>query len=180
MVVSYASGKRPDDEKGTGPGFVQAFQFIKILQQNGHLCFSGLHVPVDNYWKNFFVRLEGKKAKAKVFIALLNRAYFQSLPCLNELHLAIKVKVKILLVRMEDNIPSKEGQWEGITEEMDKVKRHEVQQFLDSQNAVPHPGVLPTVPEAFEEILKIIRENCKCDARHSSSEQVAKNVQVKA
>ncbi len=179
MLVSYASGQRPADEEGTGPGFVQAFQFIKLLKLNGHMCFSGLHVPVDNNRKIFFRRLDGKKAKAKVFIALLNHAYFGSMPCMNELHRAITIKVKILLVRMEDNIPLKQDQWKKITAETDKAKRLEVQEFLASQNTIPHTGTLLTVPSGFTEILKIIREHCKCDARHSSSEQVAKSVEVK-
>ena len=46
VVVSYASGRRPNDAEGTGPGFVHGFQFIKQLKENGISCFSGLHVPV--------------------------------------------------------------------------------------------------------------------------------------
>jgi hypothetical protein len=51
VVVSYASGKRPDDAKGTGPGFVQAYQFIKQLKQNDILCFSGLHATSEQAYQ---------------------------------------------------------------------------------------------------------------------------------
>ncbi len=68
VVVSYASGMRPDDVEGTGPGFIQAYQFIQLLKQNGIMCFSGLHVPAGVNWKTFFLRLDGEKAKAKVLI----------------------------------------------------------------------------------------------------------------
>ena len=191
VVVSYASGKRPDDEKGTGPGFVHAFHFIKLLKQNGYACFSGLHVPVDSNWKIYFLRLDGDKARAKVMIALLNPAYFKSMPCMRELHRAIKSKVKILLVRMEESMPpSKADQWKGEMEEDAELERKKVRDYLGKNNAIPHPGTLPTVPTAFAEILKIIREHCKPDAPthnnfvahdgSSSAEQVATSAQVTA
>jgi hypothetical protein len=190
VVVSYASGQRPKvDEQGTGPGFVQAFQFITLLQQNGHLCFSGLHVPADGNWKIFFLRLDGEKAKAKVFIALLNQAYFKSLPCMNELHRAINAKLKIVLVRTEENTPPpkedqwKEDIWKGKMTADAELERMDVRDFVGKKNVMPHPGTLLTVPETFDEILKIIREHCTCDAptnneRGSSSEQVATSAQV--
>jgi hypothetical protein len=189
VVLSYASGQRPGDEKGTGPGFVQAFDFITHLNRNGHMCFSGLHVPVASDWRIYFLRLSGKKAKAKVFIALLNRAYFRSVPCMHELHLAIKAKVKIVLVRMEDNIPPpQEDQWDGEMNEDDALERMVVIDYLGKKNAIPHPGTLLSVPTAFLEILKIIREQCKPDAptnngcfvHGSSSEQESTRVQVTA
>ena len=109
VVVSYASGRRPNDAEGTGPGFVQAHQFIKQLKQNGISCFSGLHVPAGGDWRAYFLRLGSEKAKAKVFIALLNYAYFDSIPCMMELYAAIEAKVKIVLVRMEDNVIGEDG-----------------------------------------------------------------------
>jgi hypothetical protein len=197
LVVSYASGQRPNvDEIGTGPGFVQAFQFISLLQQNGHLCFSGLHVPVDGNWKIFFLRLDGEKAKAKVFIALLNQAYFKSVPCMNELHRAINAKLKIVLVRTEENTPPrkedqwKEDLWKGKFTADAELERMDVRDFVGKKNAIPHPGTLLSVPTAFAEILKIIREHCTPDAPthngfvahngSSSAEQVATSAPVTA
>ena len=110
VVLSYASGARRGDAEGTGPGFIQAYQFIQLLKQNGILCFSGLHVPTGVNWRTFILRLVGEKAKAKVFIALLDHAYFESVPCMMELNAAVEANVEIVLVRMEDVLPRKENQ----------------------------------------------------------------------
>ncbi len=110
VVLSYASGARRGDAEGKGPGFIQAYQFIQLLKQNGILCFSGLHVPAGVNWKTFFLRLDGEKAKAKVLIALLHHAYFESIPCMMELNAAVEAKVEIVLVRMEDVPPQTENQ----------------------------------------------------------------------
>ncbi len=198
VVLSYASGRRPGDAEGTGPGFVQAFQFITLLLENGYECFSGLHIPPGENWETFFLRLNGDKAKAKVFIALLDYAYFQSIPCMKELHMAIKAKVQIVLVRMEGAVkedgelkempPPEKQQWEGEMVADDELKRSKARECVASRNAIPHPGTLLTVPETFDEILNTIRERCKLDLptnngifeSHSSSEQVAEGAQVKA
>ncbi len=199
VVVSYASGKRPGDADGTGPGFVQAFQFIQLLKQNGILCFSGLHVPAGGNWKTYFLRLNGEKANAKVFIALLDHAYFESIPRMMELHVAIEAtsKVEIVLVRMEDDVKGEDGEvmkrmpprtehrWKGTMEtEDDELARMEARNRV-GRNAIPHPGTLLTAPKTFKEILFIVRKYCKFDAptchsifeHGSSSNQVTKTAQ---
>jgi hypothetical protein len=159
LVLSYASGKRPDDAIGTGPGFVQAFEFIKRLKENGHICFSGLHVPVMQDWNIYFLRLRGDKAKAKIMIALLTHDYFKSPACMRELYTAMEAKVKILQVRMEENMPPPyEDQWKGTMTSGAELERMHVRDFLVKTNAIPHPGTLPTIPTAFTEILKIIEK----------------------
>ncbi len=196
VVLSYASGRRPGDAEGTGPGFVHAFQVITLLQKYGHDCFSGLHVPAGGNWETFFLRLVGDKAKAKVFIALLDYSYFQSIPCMRELHRAITADVQIVLVRMqeeyiEDGVakrmpPPEKDQWKGEMKEDDELERLKVRKCIASKNAIPHPGTLLTVPKTFDEILRIIRERCEWDPptnngifeSHSSSEQVPKSAQV--
>ncbi len=188
VILSYASGRRPGDAEGTGPGFVQAFQFVTLLRENGYDCFTGLHVPAGGNWETFFLRLDGDKANAKVFIALLDHAYFRSIPCMRELHRAIKAKVQLVLVRMEGDAPPEKQQWKGEMEEDDELERSKARKCIASKNAIPHPGTLLTVPETFDEILSIIRERCKYDPptnkdifeRHSSSQQVTKSAQVKA
>ena len=188
VVLSYASGKRPGDADGTGPGFVQAFQFIQLLKQNDIICFSGLHVPAGGNWETYFLRLKGEKANAKVFIALLDHAYFESIPCMMELHAAIEAKVEIVLVRMEDDMPPRtEHRWKGEMEtEDDELARMKARERV-GRNAIPHPGTLLTAPKTFKEILCIVRKSCKFDAptrdsifeHGSSSHQVAKTAQVK-
>ena len=189
VVLSYASGRRPGDAEGTGPGFIQAYQFIQLLKQNGIMCFSGLHVPAGGDWETFFLRLNDEKANAKVFIALLDHAYFESIPCMMELHAAVKAKVEIVLVRMEEDMPPrKENQWKGeMKTEDDQLARMKARDRA-GRNAIPHPGTLLTAPKTFGEILSIVRKSCKCDAptrdsisEHgsSSSKQAAQSAQVK-
>ena len=140
-------------------------------------------------------------AAIEVFIALLNYAYFDSIPCMMELYAAIRAKVKIVLVRMEDNVMGEDGelikrmppptanQWKGTMEEEDgEMARMEARDRV-GRNAIPHPGTLLSVPGTFGEILRIVREeHCKCDPpthigifeHGSSSEQAAEKGQVKA
>ena len=153
------------------------------------MCFSGLHVPTGGNWETFFLRLRGEKANAKVFIALLDHAYFESIPCMMELHAAVKAKVEIVLVRMEEDMPPrKENQWKGeMKTEDDQLARMKARDRA-GRNAIPHPGTLLTAPKTFGEILRIVRKSCKCDAptrdsisEHgsSSSKQAAQSAQVK-
>ena len=77
-VISYASGKRPQDCAGAGPGMYYAADLVKILNGRGVQCFSGLHVPPGKDWKTFMLRLEGHRARAKVLIVVLTKALFES------------------------------------------------------------------------------------------------------
>jgi hypothetical protein len=117
----------------------------------------------------------GDEAKAKVFIALLSHAYFESFPCMMELVAAIDAKVEIVLVRMEDDVkgkdgeliqmpPSRENRWKGTLKDEDDELARMIARDRVGGNAIPHPGTLLTVPETFGEILRIIRKYCKCDA----------------
>ena len=42
------------------------------------------------------LRLEGKKAQAKVLVVLLTAALYQSKPCLEEIHAAIENRIPLL------------------------------------------------------------------------------------
>ncbi len=198
VVLSYASGRRPGDAEGTGPGLVHAYQVITLLEEHGIECFSGLHIPVGENWETFYLRLIGDEAKPKVFIALLDYAYFQSIPCMKELHLAITAEVQIVLVRMEEDYkedgevkrmpPTQKEQWKGKMKSKEELKRLKARECIATRNATPHPGTLLTVPESFDTILSTIRKHCNRDPptnhgtfeSHSSSEQAAKSTQVKA
>ena len=115
----------------------------------------------------------GDEAKAKVFIALLDYAYFQSIPCMKELHLAITAKVQVVLVRMKEYYkedgevkrmpPPQKEQWKGKMDEKDQLERMEARECVATRNAIPHPETLLTIPETFDEILSIIRKHCKRD-----------------
>jgi hypothetical protein len=58
VVISYASGRRPQDCEGAGPGMFYAADFLEFLHERRVLAFSGLHVPPGKDWKVFMLRLE--------------------------------------------------------------------------------------------------------------------------
>jgi hypothetical protein len=47
-------------------------------------------------WKVFMLRLEGRKAQAKVLVVLLTAALYQSKPCLEEINAAIENHIPLL------------------------------------------------------------------------------------
>jgi hypothetical protein len=58
VVISYASGRRPQDCEGAGPGMFYAADFLEFLHERRVPAFSGLHVPPGKEWTVFMLRLE--------------------------------------------------------------------------------------------------------------------------
>jgi hypothetical protein len=58
VVISYASGRRPQDCEGAGPGMFYAADLLEFLHERRVPAFSGLHVPPGKDWKVFMLRLE--------------------------------------------------------------------------------------------------------------------------
>ena len=157
VILSYASGRRTDmDCEGAGPGLYYAFGFLKLLSQVDIPAFSGLTVPAGSDWKAFMLRLEGRKANAKVLVVLLTAAFFQSKACLDEVSTAIENKIPLLPVSLEEPLPKRNEQWSRLDSEEDELKITNVQRTLGKVNAIPHPGTLLTIPETLEEIFKSI------------------------
>jgi hypothetical protein len=153
-VISYASGKRPQDCAGAGPGMYYAADLVKILNGRGVQCFSGLHVPPGKDWKTFMLRLEGHRARAKVLIVVLTKALFESKPCLDEIHTAVKKGVTLLPIYFEEALPSKPNQWTKFIKDADvELMALDVQEQLGKINGIPHPGTVFTVPDAMHRIL---------------------------
>ena len=159
VVLSYASGRREGrDCEGAGPGMCYAAAFIDMLHECDVACFSGLTIPVGEDWKVFMLRLEGRKANAKVLIVLLTAAFFKSKPCLLEVNAAIENKVALVPVRLEETLPSKREQWAHLKSEEDEVTINTVQKSLGRVNAIPHPGTILSVPSALGEIFEKVGE----------------------
>ena len=153
-VISYASGKRPQDCAGAGPGMYYAADLVKILNGRGVQCFSGLHVPPGKDWKKFMLRLEGHRARAKVLIVVLTKALFESKPCLDEIHTAVKKGITLLPIYFEEALPSKPNQWTKFIKDADtELMVLDVQEQLGKINGIPHPGTVFTVPDAMHRIL---------------------------
>jgi len=51
VAISYATGTRKIDAKGSGPGMCWAARVIQALNNAGIDCASGLHVPPGANWK---------------------------------------------------------------------------------------------------------------------------------
>ena len=91
VVISNASGRRSGrDCEGAGPDMYYAVSILRLLHERGVRCFSGLHVPPGTDWEVFMLRLNSRRAQAKVLIVVLTAALFQSKPCLAEINAAIK------------------------------------------------------------------------------------------
>ena len=153
-VISYASGKRPQDCAGAGPGMYYAADLVKLLNGRGVQCFSGLHVPPGKDWKTFMLRLKGHRERAKVLIVVLTKALFESKPCLDEIHTAVKKGITLLPIYFEEALPSKPNQWTKFIKDADsELMVLDVQEQLGKINGIPHPGTVFTVPDAMHRIL---------------------------
>ena len=96
VVLSYASGRRPQDCEGAGPGMFYAADFLEFLHERHVPAFSGLHVPPGKDWRCYMLRLVGRKAQAKVLVVLLTAALFESKPCLQEINAAVENDIPLL------------------------------------------------------------------------------------
>ena len=157
VVISYASGRRPQDCEGAGPGMFYAADFLEFLHERRVPAFSGLHVPPGKDWKVFMLRLEGKKAQAKVLVVLLTAALYQSKPCLEEIHAAIENHIPLLPIRFEAKLPDKKNQWPQLTDEAEEVMISRVQKTLGKANDFPNPGTMLTMPSALDDVLGMIK-----------------------
>jgi len=96
VVLSYASGRRPQDCEGAGPGMFYAADLLEFLHERRVPAFSGLHVPPGKDWRCYMLRLEGRRAQAKVLVVLLTEALYQSKPCLQEINAAIENQIPLI------------------------------------------------------------------------------------
>ena len=159
LVLSYASGRRPRDCEGSGPGVVYAKGMIDFLHERGLQCFSGLQVPPGVDWETFVLRLtgeNGKREKPKVLIVILTAALYKSRPCLKEIDMAIKHEVELLPVRFEDRLPAKEDQWTNLNGQDWEMRKLRVQEKLNALNNIPNPGTVLNRAHALKDIMAAI------------------------
>ena len=157
VVISYASGRRlGQDCDDAGPGMYYAAGILKILHERGVRCFSGLHVPPGTDWEVFMLRLNSRRAQAKVLIVVLTAALFDSKPCLKELNAAIKKGIPVLPIRFEDKLPGHKDQWARFTDEESELMIYRVQEHLSKVNSIPHPGTVLTVPDSMNTVVGLI------------------------
>ena len=136
VMFSYATGKRPRDAEGTGPGLIHAARLALCFHREGNLpppalclypyntnatsilpscegiqVFSGLHVSASENWRVYFPKLSSRFSKCRVLIVLLTKALYTSLNCLEEIYTGLSEKkvTHIIPVVFEDgsSFPSK-------------------------------------------------------------------------
>jgi hypothetical protein len=169
VVISYASGRRSGrDCDGAGPGMYYAAGILKILHERGVRCFSGLHVPPGTDWEVFMLRLNSRRAQAKVLIVVLTAALFESKPCLKEINAAIKKGIPVLPIRFEDKVPGHKDQWARFTDEDSELMIYRVQEHLSKVNSIPHPGTVLTVPDSMNTIVDLVDKYLGIDRAHIS------------
>ena len=164
VVISYATGNRERlDVTGAGPGTKYCYDITMALHAAGHPgipCFSGLHVPAGKDWKMYFTKLDGRFARAKVFIVVLSKALFESMACLEEISRAVKCKTitTIIPVVFEAGLPGKSMQWSTI-QSNDSVaveKLDTVQATLGQLNSFPSPAAGLMRPELMPELVRLV------------------------
>jgi hypothetical protein len=169
VLISYASGRRSGrDCEGAGPGMFYAVGILGLLHERGVRCFSGLHVPPGTDWEVFMLRLNSRRARAKVLIVVLTAALFQSKPCLKEINAAIRKGIPVLPIRFEDKLPGYEDQWAKYTDEDSEVMVSRVQEHLGKINSIPHPGTVLTVPDSMNTILGLVDKYLGIDRAYVS------------
>ena len=167
LVLSYASGRRPGDCEGSGPGVVYAKGMMEFFHERGLKCFSGLQVPPGVDWETFMLRLtgeNGKREKPKVLIIILTAALYQSKPCLKEIDTAIRHEVALLPVRFEDKLPGKAEQWTNLVGPDWEMRKFRVQEKLNSLNNIPNPGTVLNRATALQDIMAAIEKHLPAPA----------------
>jgi len=157
-VTSYATGQREGvDSKGCGPGMWINSEIIRCTS-----C-AGIEAPMtamlfnnnNRDWREaYLLRLSTKSCKlmgvssAKVMVVLLTTALFNSNSCLDEIDVAIKNGMKLIILRCEDDYTDSDDKWipkwqddDGIKKKTDfMLKRQRVVRFIDEQTSIPKEG----------------------------------------
>ena len=141
---------------------------------------AGLEVPMTGMlfatgdWRAYMLRLDKDECEmmgvtnAEALVVLLTKALFNSEPCLDEIAMALQNKMKVLLLRCEDDIPWDSKEMWPLSEKLKAgemsakqdymLKRKPVIAFMTTQNSIPTPGnTILTLPSAFDTFLGELR-----------------------
>jgi len=84
---------------------------VLLLDAAGIDTFSQLHVlPGQQQGTYMMDHLTGPKARAKAIVVLLSRAFFRSMPVLEEVYMAITKNLRVIAIRLE-TLPPDFDQW---------------------------------------------------------------------
>jgi hypothetical protein len=187
LVLSYATGRRDGDAEGAGPGLVVAAKLIKRFQDAGMPSFSGLHVPDGHDWKMYFEKLDSQKfpeqAKCRVLLVLVTRAFYGSLPCLEEVATALRCpKVTLIIPLRIEDLPFDVPQWPMLddAEKMAKKSDEKRRELLERRalvtrefgklNSLPPPGsTLLHSPIYVNDLVAAVAKHLGVDADQTSN-----------
>ena len=155
-ATSYATGHREGDDEGCGPGMWLNAKIIKLANS------ASIEVPMTGMlfrsgnWKAYTLRLNKKQSDgthtkaAKVMVVLLTKALYTSNACFMEIHLALENKMKFILLRCEEGLPTSTDWWKQKAD----PERHKVVRFIENSNSIPPPGsTIFTAPRALKSFL---------------------------
>lgn len=119
IFISFATGYRPSIEDY--PGKVLAEGVIQALFDNDCPCYSAhLMTRSGRNWSAYTLRVESKKVETKVLVALMTKAFFRSMWCLQEVNFALEqhdcviVPVRVEALKSENRIDisrDKDNMW---------------------------------------------------------------------
>jgi len=164
VCVTYATGKRPDDESGFGPGTYYVAAVLLALAQRGIPCFSGLMIPPGDDWQIYLTKLEGEYS-TKILIVLQTEALYGSKPCLIEIDKAQHTKLYIIPVLFTPRLPKPGEQWPKINRTTDArglIMKMAVKMEFGKLNSIPSPpNTIPSKPEMLNEVINIVENKLR-------------------
>ena len=159
VTISYATGSRESiDSPGAGPGLLCAATIVHALHDAGIACASGLHVPPGSNWMTFLPKVGGRFAKCRVLIVLLTKPFYNSIPCLKEVHQATEAPLRptIIPIRCDGAFPKKAEQWPQL-ERGDALMLEQVQSTLGAVNTLPPRGLFFDRSETMVELVRHVQ-----------------------
>jgi len=162
-VLSYSTGnRRGHDAAGAGPGLIWVAALQRALFRNHVPSYSGLTLPVAEDWEVFKLRLVRRgEAKAKVLLAIVTKAFYESAACLQEVNLAAEYGIRVIPLRFdpEEYLPKPHDQWAHAKGHDDtEVMVLRAQRALGN-NTIPPRGVFTdNISENVRELFRALRE----------------------
>ncbi len=177
VMISFDAGKRAEDAPGSGPGQIYAAQLAFLLHEAGVDCCSSLHYPACTKNTHYFWRLCGHYAQCHMLIVLLSTDLYHSSACLHEIHTAITTPrvSKIVLVRIDSNLPSAELQWVDVK---NRSARRLVQEALKKieDTLFPPFHTLSDESEGLSKLVALVSSQLgKAEGQDSSSSTIPKH-----
>jgi ankyrin repeat protein len=177
VMISFDAGKRKEDEPGSGPGQIYAAQLAFRLHEAGVGCYSSLHYPACTKNTHYFWRLCGHYAQCHILIVLLSKDLYHSSACLHEIHTAITTPhiSKIILVRIDSNLPSAELQWVDVKNRSARRLVQEALKKIEIDGIFPPFRTLSDESEGLNNLVALVSSQLDDKAEGQDSSTIPKH-----